>query len=271
MPENLRIDRQAIITNSDDPTDASEPTANPDRFSGLPQVTTGIPVGGSWYPVFRPLASGEGGNPYRGDEGHGSDNPHAIFLPNQSGAVAPLRDDPGTTLPDFSDLMFDADPNTKGQQLPLYVSVVPDPVRSVIKSVRYQTIFNGKTTVYQAGTTLFVPDTSVLNGNVYSFGRDESRARVTFVLSYTNADSATYDTLYRYAISHDPSFNDFISLNNWNATSPSLNGSLVLENCTEPFYVTIVPWKAYNVAKANDVSLGVIQEYATIANVNPAR
>ena len=257
MGEHRRVDRQAVLHNRDQ-------TTNSQSLSALPQVEDGISIGGSWYPVFRPLAK-DYGVPGRGVEGHGSDSDSKVsdYLPDQSGEVAPMRDDTGDTAPDFTDLMLDADPYTPGVQTPVLVSVVPEPKLAV---QRYTT-FHRPYPNNQSGQPVVVwnflayprvPDP----GTVVTFSANPARQRVTFTVGAPSTGGAV-GNYYAFAISSDPTFGEYALLNL--GSSP-----LVIENLCNAFYTALVPCGVYSDSVMNRVELYVAQEYAQVANNNPA-
>lgn len=262
MGEHRRVDRQAVLHNRDQ-------TTNSQSLSALPQVEDGISIGGSWYPVFRPLAK-DYGVPGRGVEGHGSDSDSKVadYLPDQSGAVAPLRDDVGDNAPDYTDLMLDADPYTPGVQTPVLVSVVPSPKLAVTKEVRTVTLFDGIRTVYSYASG---PLPGIDLTNVVSLPADPARVRVSLQLSRTYSPAASQSLLYFYAMSYDPMFTDYVTI------SPAASGAaqlsvtaLVVENCTSALYFTIIPWAVFDPTKTNVSPLVALVERSTVANANPA-
>lgn len=257
MPEHLRTDRQETLTNSD-------ATTNSQNVGNLPQVDSGITIGGSWYPVYRPLATKDGANPLRGAEGHGADNKDVTFLPERSGITAPMYDDPGDTQSDFTDLLLDADPYTPGRQDPVLVSIVPEPKQVVTRFTRVLTPFDGVRTSY-TGAALSGPDVI----NAYTLPADPNRQRVTIRQFSTYCPSANRTALYYFAFSHNQQFSEYTVLES--ASVSSFHTPFAIENCTNPLYFTILPIAAYDPTKANFTGLSLVVETATIANVNPVK
>lgn len=258
MGEHRRVDRQAVLHNRDQ-------TTNSQSLSALPQVEDGISIGGSWYPVFRPLAK-DYGVPGRGVEGHGSDSDSKAsdYLPDQSGAVAPMRDDTGDTAPDYTDAMLDSDPYTPGVQTPVLVSVVPSPKIPVIRSTRVVTLFDGQRTSYTG--TLGAP---IDRANMVALPADPNRSRVTLTLFRPYSAFASQNIMYWFVMSHDPQFSDYVTLHASSTLQVPVN-VFTLENCTNPLYFSILPIIAYDPTKTNVAGLSAIIETATVANANPA-
>jgi len=258
MGEHLRVDRQEVLTNSDDRTRGQS-------LASLPQVADGIDIGGSWHEIHRSLAS-RSQVPGRGHAEHGSDSEtdSMDYLPDQSGAVAPLRDDVGDNAPDYTDLMLDADPIQDGIQRPVLVSVVPAPKLNVVKSTRILTIFDGQRASY-TGTFGSAPDLV----NAVALAADPNRTRMTVQLFRPYSAFAGQTIMYWFAMSTDPQFNDYtvIQISSALQTPQTV---VTLDNCTNPFYFTILPVIAYDPTKTNVAGLSVYLESAYVANANPA-
>ena len=257
MGEHLRVDRQEVLTNSDDRTRGQS-------LSSLPQVSDGIDIGGSWHEIHRSLAS-RSQVPGRGHAEHGSDSDtdSADYLPDQSGAVAPLRDDVGENAPDYTDLMLDADPIQDGIQRPVLVSIVPAPKLAVTKRVQTITLFDGVRTTYTTAP-LSGPDLS----NVVALAADPTRVRVTVQIGRTYSAFANQVVAYYFVMSHDQYFSDYLTIP---VTSAQIPVSVItVENCTDPLYFTIMPIVAYDPTKTNSSTLVAVVERSTVANANPA-
>lgn len=257
MGEHLRVDRQEVLTNSDNRTSGQS-------LASLPQVADGIDIGGSWFEAHRSLAS-RSQVPGRGHAEHGTDSEtdSLDYLPDQSGAVAPLRDDVGDNAPDYTDLMLDADPYTDGVQRPVAVTIVPGPKLSVIKNTSIQIPFDGAT--YPGTGPLYLPDPMF----TWSLPADPTRVRTRVYLSRVAATFASVQMMYWFAVSSD-------SGASWaqimgNTTPGNVVTSEVLEfQGGNPLWFSPVRMNPYDPTKVNTWQLIVVVETETVANVNPA-
>ena len=257
MGEHLRVDRQEVLTNSDDRTRGQS-------LSSLPQVSDGIDIGGSWHEIHRSLAS-RSQVPGRGHAEHGSDSEtdSSDYLPDQSGAGAPLRDDVGENAPDYTDLMLDADPIQDGIQRPVLVSIVPGPKLSVIRNTSIQVAYDGAT--YPGTGPLYAPDTAFS----WSIPYDPTRVCTRVYLSRPPNAFANITLLYQFAVSSD---NGATWAPIAGIASTGVTTSLAMEfTGGNGLIFAPVRVNAYDPTKVNYWALTVVTETETIANVNPAR
>lgn len=226
----------------DEPVDKTQ-----DGRGYLPDTTSGLSLlpDGHWTPVFRPLATGNGSNPWRGAEGHGTDDPDGVFYPNEDGDVAPLQDAPGEHgKADFVDIGFDG--------TPLFVAIVPHPMKAVSKSLVARTVFDG---TEQYGSALYVPDVTT----AVSVPRDP--ARTSMRVSVTQ-NVGTTGARFVFAMSTG-SFagTDYIVLR---------SGDRMTYESTEPVSFAIIPIAANDGTK-NDLRLQVVLESASTIDRNSNR
>lgn len=206
---------------------------------------------GEWKPTARPIAT-EYVVPGRGSEGHGTDQDVKAldFKPDQSGGVAGMEEKYDPEHPDFKDL--DA-------PQPLYVSVIPDPLKSVTKTSTTRLIIDGGVFYSSAAFSGVDPV------NIVTFPRDESRTKLTLSVdpNRTVAD-ASQAAQYVFAVSHNGSFasREYVLLT-------STLAPYVFEG-TEPLYVAIAPIAAYDATKQNSTVLNAIIETASSLDYNPS-
>lgn len=217
----------------------------------LPDTTSGLQYlpDGSWHEIHRPLATGLGSIPRRGNEGHGTDDAdNGKFYPYEDGDVAPLQDAPGDEgKSDFADVRWDG--------VPLFVTQVPHPMRAVVRNVLTRTIFTG--TENPSGA-VGRPDTS----SVVAIPRDPGRDRVYVSLDSNVAITPqTLSTRFAVAVSHNGSFADGTYLM---LASTGNKHSFVT---TEPLYFAMVPLLPYD-GTLNSFRLHVVQEFSTTIDRN---
>lgn len=263
MPEHKRTDRQALITNSDSPKNLEEQTLRA-KLNALPDTTSGLSVlpDGSWFPVHRPLATFAGATPFRGAEGHGTDNrPDVAFQPDQSGAVPPIRDDGGVrewSEIEFDPITSDDDPRSA----PLFVSVVPDPTVSVIKSTQYKLLYSSTMSLVVPWANVGVPSTE----NILTFPADPRRKRISFISSARISGAPNVRALL--AISRWVSFDDYVVFGG--SHLDIMAPPLVIDSCSDAFYVTLLPGSAYNPGGFNGNAFSMAIEYEYPVGNNPA-
>lgn len=206
---------------------------------------------GSWHGIERPLATGYN-PPGRGAEGHGTDNTVKVedWLPNPSGDIAPMGDGPyDEKHPDYDNLVAPT---------PLYVTQVPDPLKSVTKASTTRIIFDGMTSSAAAAFSGVDPV------NIVAIPRDETRTSITFHVQNNPFVAVGSQTLqYIFAICHDSSF-------------PSRNyalaaaGDTITMLGTEPIFIGLFPVAAA-VTNQNTLVLQAITETATMVDQNPSK
>ena len=223
-------------------TDSDKRSLIPDTLSGLSVLPDG-----TWHGISRPLG-GDWGVPGRGTEGHGtdSDTEWDEYGPPQAGDAS-MDELEGK----WDDIVA---------PLPLYVTVVPDPLKSVTKKSSTRLLIDGTTGYSSAafsGPDLF---------NVVQINRDESRVKLTLTVAgnfYTAA--ANLVLKYGFAVSHDSSF----PFMNYVVIDPVVNTTY--EYCgTEPLYVAIFPVAAQDATKQNTVVLNATIETASMLDNNPS-
>jgi hypothetical protein len=133
---------------------------------------------------------------------------------------------------------------------------------AITKTTKTVTLFDGARTAYTAAA-LSGPDLT----NVYALNADPTRSRVSIMLGRTYSVFANQVAMYYYAMSHDPMFTDYLTIPV--TAPPTLQTVVVVENCTDPLYFTIMPILAYDPTKTNSGYLVAVVERSTVANANP--
>jgi len=220
-----------------------------DKRANIPDTLSGLSVlpDGSWYNVSRPLADSYG-VPGRGVEGHGTDSDVKAedYEPNPAGDYQFESDDG-----DWHDLK----PPT-----PLYVTVVPDPLKSVTKKSTTRTLIDG----------MIAPSGAAYSGvdinNVFSISRDESRVKLTLTVGGNFSTAAANQSLkYAFVVSHDSAFpfTNFIVID-------AVVGAYYEFYGTEPLYVAVWPVAAPDNSKQNTLVLNCVIETAGMVDYNPS-
>jgi hypothetical protein len=102
---------------------------------------------------------------------------------------------------------------------------------------------------------------------VVPISADESRVKIQFILSRSVTSFANQVSVW-YAVSTDPSFISYVTLEA--ATSTATTLALTLENCKETLYVAVIPISSYDNTKTASPTLAIIQEFAAPIDHNPA-
>lgn len=239
MPAN----KLGAYTRTDADMISGDKRANiPDTLSGLMNLPDG-----SWHGISRPLADAYG-VPGRGVEGHGTDSNVKAkdYHPNPEGDFQ-WESDEGK----WSDIV----PPT-----PLYVTVVPDPLKSVTKKSITRTVIDG----------MIAPSGAAFSGvdiaNVFNIPRDESRVKLSLLVG-GNFSTATANQSLKYAfvVSHDSAF----PFTNFLVIDPVV-GTYYEFYGTEGLYVAVWPIAAPDATKQNTVVLNAIIETAGMVDFNPS-
>lgn len=219
-----------------------------DKRANIPDTLSGLSVlpDGSWHGISRPLADSYG-VPGLGVEGHGGDSDvkSEDYSPNPAGDFQWEGDDGK-----WSDIV----PPT-----PLYVTVIPDPLKSVTKKSSTRIVVDGM--VYSVGAAFSGPDFA----NVFNVPRDESRVKLTLLVGGNFAvASASQSLKYGFVVSHDSAF----PFTNYLVIDPVV-GSFCEFYGTEPLYVAAWPIAAPDNTKQNTVVLNAVIETAGMVDYNP--
>jgi hypothetical protein len=247
MPDYLRPSTGTSMTPY---TAADDEMLAGDKRNNLPDTLSGLSVlpDGSWHEVNRPLADTYG-VPGRGVEGHGADSDVKTveYEPNQHGD-AQFNDSDADTWADI------VPPH------PLFVTVVPNPLKSVTKKSVTRTVVDG--TVAYTGA----PFVGVDPANVAQISRDESRVKLTLVVGGNFSVATGNQSLkYAFAVSHETAF----PFTNFILIDPVV-GAYYEFYGTEPLYIGVWPLLAQDPTKQNSVVLNAVIETAGMVDYNPS-